>query len=50
LPGKAGEFSKSGQTDGQGTAGVVVLTDGSQSAPYPLGIQRNHPAHPCKPM
>ncbi|MBW8864780.1 MAG: hypothetical protein JF609_07630 [Verrucomicrobia bacterium] len=41
-------FSKSGQTDGQGTAGVVVLTDGSQSAPYPLGIQRNHPGTPMQ--
>jgi hypothetical protein len=41
-------FSTSGQTDGQGTAGVVVLTDGSQSAPYPLGIQRNHPATPMQ--
>ncbi len=41
-------FSTSGQTDGQGTAGVVVLTDGSQSAPYPLGIQRNHPATPIQ--
>jgi hypothetical protein len=39
-------FSTTGQTDGQGSAGVVVLTDGSQSAPYPLGIQRNHPATP----
>jgi hypothetical protein len=34
-------FSTNGQTDGKGTAGVVVLADGSQSAPYPLGIQRN---------
>jgi hypothetical protein len=41
-------FSTSGQMDGQGTAGVVVLTDGSQSAPYPLGIQRNHPATPMQ--
>jgi hypothetical protein len=41
-------FSASGQTDGQGSAGVVVLTDGSQSAPYPLGIQRNHPAIPMQ--
>ena len=41
-------FSTSGQTDGQGSAGVVVLTDGSQSAPYPLGIQRNHPATPMQ--
>jgi hypothetical protein len=41
-------FSKSGQTDGQGSAGVVVLTDGSQSAPYPLGIQRNHPGTPMQ--
>lgn len=41
-------FSTSGQTDGQGAAGVVVLTDGSQSAPYPLGIQRNHPATPMQ--
>jgi len=41
-------FSTTGQTDGQGSAGVVVLTDGSQSAPYPLGIQRNHPATPMQ--
>jgi hypothetical protein len=41
-------FSAPGQTDGQGPAGVVVLTDGSQSAPYPLGIQRNHPATPMQ--
>ncbi len=41
-------FSTSGQTDGQGTAGVVVLTDGSQSSPYPFGIQRNHPATPMQ--
>ena len=41
-------FSAPGQTDGQGSAGVVVLTDGSQSAPYPLGIQRNHPATPMQ--
>jgi hypothetical protein len=41
-------FSTSGQKDGQGTAGVVVLTDGSQSPPYPLGIQRNHPATPMQ--
>ena len=41
-------FSRSGQTDGQGTAGVVVLTDGSQASPYPLGIQRNHPATPMQ--
>lgn len=41
-------FSTSGQTDGQGAAGVVALTDGSQSAPYPLGIQRNHPATPMQ--
>jgi hypothetical protein len=41
-------FSRSGQTDGQGTAGVVVLDDGSQSAPYPLGIQRNHPGTPMQ--
>jgi len=27
---------------------VVVLTDGSQSAPYPPGIQRNHPATPMQ--
>jgi hypothetical protein len=27
---------------------VVVLADGSQSAPYPLGIQRNHPATPMQ--
>jgi hypothetical protein len=41
-------FSATGQVDGQGTSGVVVLTDGSQSAPYPLGIQRNHPATPMQ--
>jgi uncharacterized repeat protein (TIGR02543 family) len=41
-------FSASGQTDGQGTAGVVVLADGSQSAPYPYGIQRNHPGTPMQ--
>ena len=41
-------FSTNGQTDGQGSAGVVVLADGSQSAPYPLGIQRNHPATPMQ--
>jgi hypothetical protein len=41
-------FSGTGQTDGQGSSGVVVLTDGSQSAPYPLGIQRNHPATPMQ--
>ncbi|MGA2686368.1 MAG: glycosyl hydrolase family 28-related protein [Verrucomicrobiota bacterium] len=41
-------FSTNGQTDGQDSAGVVVLTDGSQSAPYPLGIQRNHPATPMQ--
>ncbi len=41
-------FSTAGQTDGQGSAGVVILTDGSQSAPYPLGIQRNHPATPMQ--
>ena len=41
-------FGAPGQTDGQGSAGVVVLTDGSQSAPCPLGIQRNHPATPMQ--
>ena len=41
-------FSTSGQTDGTGTAGVVVLADGSQTAPYPLGIQRNHPGTPMQ--
>jgi hypothetical protein len=41
-------FSKAGQTDGQGSAGMVILTDGSQSAPYPPGIQRNHPATPMQ--
>jgi hypothetical protein len=41
-------FSTTGQTDGQGAAGVVVLADGSQTAPYPLGIQRNHPATPMQ--
>ena len=40
-------FSTSGQTDGNGSAGVVVLTDGSQGG-YPLGIQRNHPATPMQ--
>ena len=43
-----GQFQHDGQTDGQGSAGVVVLTDGSQSAPYPLGIQRNHAATPMQ--
>jgi hypothetical protein len=41
-------FSTSGQTDGSSTAGIVVLADGSQSAPYPLGIQRNHSATPMQ--
>ena len=41
-------FSTTGQIDGKGSAGVVVLTDGSQSAPYPLGIQRNHPGTPMQ--
>lgn len=41
-------FSVSGQTDGSGMAGVVVLADGSQSAPYPFGIQRNHPGTPMQ--
>jgi hypothetical protein len=41
-------FSTIGQTDGQGTAGVVILADGSQSAPYPFGIQRNHPGTPMQ--
>jgi hypothetical protein len=41
-------FSTSGQIDGKGTAGVVVLTDGSQSSPYPLGIQRNRSATPMQ--
>ncbi|EEF60601.1 glycosyl hydrolase family 28-related protein [Pedosphaera parvula] len=41
-------FSGSGQIDGKGTAGVVVLTDGSQGAPYPLGIQRNHATTPMQ--
>ena len=41
-------FSTTGQVDGQGSSGVVVLTDGSQSAPYPLGIQRNHLATPMQ--
>jgi hypothetical protein len=41
-------FSRSGQTDGQGAAGVVILTDGSQSSPYPFGIQRNHPGTPMQ--
>jgi hypothetical protein len=41
-------FSMSGQIDGQGSAGVVVLTDGSQSAPYPLGIQRKHLTTPMQ--
>ena len=41
-------FCRSGQTDGSGTAGVVVLADGSQSAPYPLGVQRNHPGTPMQ--
>jgi hypothetical protein len=41
-------FSASGQIDGKGTAGVVVLTDGSQSSPYPLGIQRNRTATPMQ--
>jgi hypothetical protein len=41
-------FSTSGQTDGSGTAGVVVLADGSEAAPYPLGLQRDHPATPMQ--
>lgn len=41
-------FSTNGQTDGQGAAGVVVLSDGSQSAPFPMGIQRDHPATPMQ--
>jgi len=41
-------FSTSGQTDGSGTAGVVVLADGSETAPYPLGLQRDHPATPMQ--
>jgi uncharacterized repeat protein (TIGR02543 family) len=41
-------FSANGQIDGKGTAGVVILTDGSQSAPYPLSIQRNHPGTPMQ--
>ena len=41
-------FSTTGQTDGQGSSGVVILTDGSQGATYPLGIQRNHPATPMQ--
>jgi hypothetical protein len=41
-------FSTTGQTDGQGSSGVVVLSDGSQSAQFPMGIQRNHPATPMQ--
>jgi hypothetical protein len=41
-------FSATGQIDGKGTAGVVVLADGSQSVPYPLGIQRNRSATPMQ--
>jgi hypothetical protein len=41
-------FSATGQVDGQGSSGMVILADGSQSAPYPLGIQRNHPATPMQ--
>ena len=41
-------FSTSGQTDGSSTAGVAILADGSQSEPYPLGIQRDHPATPMQ--
>jgi hypothetical protein len=41
-------FSANGQKDGGGTAGMVVLADGSQTAPFPLGIQRNHPATPMQ--
>jgi hypothetical protein len=41
-------FSAAGQTDGQGSSGVVVLSDGSQGAPFPMGIQRNHPATPMQ--
>ena len=40
-------FSTSGQTDGQGSAGVVILLDGSQGG-YPFGLQRNHPATPMQ--
>ena len=41
-------FSASGQIDGKSTAGVVVLADGSQGAPYPLGIQRNRSTTPMQ--
>jgi hypothetical protein len=41
-------FSTSGQKDGDGTAGVVMLADGSQTAPFLMGIQRNHPATPMQ--
>jgi hypothetical protein len=41
-------FSAPGQTDGQGSSGVVVLSDGSQGAPFPMGIQRNHSATPMQ--
>jgi hypothetical protein len=41
-------FSALGQKDGQSTAGVVILADGSESAPFPFGIQRNHPGTPMQ--
>jgi hypothetical protein len=41
-------FSTNGQTDGGGAAGVAVLSDGSESAPFPMGIQRDHPATPMQ--
>jgi hypothetical protein len=41
-------FSAAGQIDGKGTAGVVVVADGSQGAPYPLGIQRNRSTTPMQ--
>jgi hypothetical protein len=41
-------FSAPGQKDGSGTAGVVILADGSESAPFPFGIQRNHPGTPMQ--
>src|SRR5205085_693587 len=41
-------FSASGQHDGWGSAGVVILADGSGTPPFPLGIQRHHQATPMQ--
>ncbi len=39
-------FSTTGQVDGQGSAGVVVLTDGSQSCALPAGHSTQPLRHP----